>query len=487
LPASPPPIYAFVATVLHSADLRPRRRWSFLWLLPVIAGFISLGLLVNFYSQRGVPVTVEFQQGHGLKPGDAVRYRGIVVGQVHDVSLAADSQSIQVTARLLPSARLLARHTSRFWIGRPQVDIGRVAGLETVIGANYLGVLPGEGEFRDQFNGLTEPPVTLLEPGGLEIVLSTPGKGGLRAGAPISYREVPIGTILAVDFSADASAVEARAYIKPAYAHLIRENSYFWKTSGARWSASLTGVSFDVESLRSLLLGGVSLATPPDPASRVKPGQRFTLYDKPEKDWLDWQPSLPAQTIFETHRQRPQLVDVTLSWQTENFFKLNRQVDLQGWALPVPGGLLGLSELWSAPDSALPDSVQLTVSGQPQAVSAAVQAVDEHLALLPLAHHYPTWTQGRRPIVPEDTWLISGPETPPRFVTAQRYQTQDSVWRIDPAITFDPDWNGACVVGKGDGAVLGFLRVAQEEGQLIRLSESALTILTNATESLQDD
>ncbi|MEE4378204.1 MAG: MlaD family protein [Candidatus Competibacteraceae bacterium] len=471
---------------LHSADLRLRRRWTVLWLIPVIAGFISLGLLVNYYSQRGMPITVEFQQGHGLKPGDAVRYRGIVVGQVHDVSLAADSQSIQVTARLLPSARHLARDSSRFWIVRPQVDIGRVAGLETVIGANYLGVLPGEGEFRDQFNGLAEPPVTLLEPGGLEIVLSTPGKGGLRAGAPISYREVQIGTILAVDFSADASAVEARAYIKPAYTHLIRENSYFWKTSGARWSASLTGVSFDVDSLRSLLLGGISLATPPDPANQVGSGQRFTLYDKPERAWLDWQPSLPVQAVFETRRQRPQLVNVKLSWQTENFFKLNRQAVLQGWVLPVSGGLLGLSELWSAPDSALPDSVQLTVGGQPQTPPATLQAVDEQMALLPLAHDYPSWTQGRRPAVPEDTWIVTDTGTQARFVAAHRYQIKDSQWIIDPAITFDSDWNGAGVVAQGDGAVLGFLRADQEQVQLIRLSESALNLLTNVSASPQD-
>ncbi|MEZ5583249.1 MAG: MlaD family protein [Candidatus Competibacteraceae bacterium] len=463
-----------------SAELRPRRRWSFLWLIPAIAGLISLGLLVNYYSQRGVPITVEFQQGHGLKPGDAVRYRGIVVGQVHDVRLSADSQSIQVLARLLPSARHLARHSSRFWIVRPQVDIGRVAGLETVIGANYLGVLPGEGEFRDQFSGLAEPPVTLLEPGGLEIVLITPGKGGLRPGAPISYREVPIGTILAVDFSADASAVEARAYIKPAYTHLIRENTTFWKTSGARWSASLTGISLDVDSLRGLLLGGISLATPPDPAGRAGPGQRFTLHDKPEREWLDWQPSLPVQTVFETRRQRPQLVNVMLSWQTENFFKLNRQNHRQGWALPIPGGLLGLTELWTAPESALPDSVQLTVADQQQLVPAVTAAtMDEPLGLLPLTHDYPTWTQGRRPIVPEDTWIVSGSDISPRFIAAHRYQIQDSVWTIDPTITFESDWNGACVVGQGDGAVLGFLRINQEGTQLIRLTESSLVLLTD--------
>ena len=38
----------------------------------------------------------------------------------------------------------LACEGSRFWIVRPQVSLSRVAGLETVVGARYIGALPGK-------------------------------------------------------------------------------------------------------------------------------------------------------------------------------------------------------------------------------------------------------------------------------------------------------------------------------------------------------
>ncbi|MCP5419509.1 MAG: MCE family protein [Gammaproteobacteria bacterium] len=437
-----------------------------------------MGLLFNYYSQRGIPITVEFQQGYGLKPGDTLRYRGIVVGHVQDVRLTPELQGVSASVRLLPGARDLARDGSRFWIVRPQVDLRGVTGLDTVIGARYLGVLPGAGEFRADFTGLEEPPVTRLDPGGLTIVLETPGRGGLRAGAPVSYREVPIGVILAVDFSNDASVVEARVYIKPDYSHLIRTNTQFWKTSAARLSAGLSGVSLTVNSLRDLLMGGISLATPPQPGQPAISGQHFVLHDEADQDWLTWKPSLPAHAGLNPPQPLPRPVPAELSWRYKNLLQLTRAGQRSGWALGVGGGWLGPADLLTAPAAALSDSVHLTLAGKAFMLSTTRPIADGHLVLLPDTTAHDAWQRIRAPASPEDGWLLADPAVPPRFVAASRYHMADGVWLLDPDLPFDDSWHGASVVAQTDGALLGLLSIDSDGAYVTPLDENTLATLT---------
>jgi paraquat-inducible protein B len=54
-------------------------------------------------------------------------------------------------------------------------------------------------------------------------------------------------------------------FIKQRYAKLVRRGSKFWNVSGVDVNVGLfRGVDFNMESLRSLVFGGVSFATPND-------------------------------------------------------------------------------------------------------------------------------------------------------------------------------------------------------------------------------
>jgi paraquat-inducible protein B len=264
---------------LPLAQVRPARRWSWWWLLPLLALAGAIWLTWSALSQRGTLIVVEFDDGHGIKAGDLLRYRGIEAGRVQQARFSADLGKIQVELRLHPSAVDLARAGSRYWIARPQLDWSGASGLETIVGANYLSVLPGDGAKQTRFTGLETPPLRdLVETGGLEIVLSSHSQGALQRGAAVSYRQAHIGVILSVELAADANAVEVRAYIKPAYAHLIRERVRFWKSGGARLDAGwLSGLSLRVDSMQAFLAGGISLAVPPQAGKPVEAGFRFAL------------------------------------------------------------------------------------------------------------------------------------------------------------------------------------------------------------------
>src|SRR6185369_3376585 len=99
--------------------------------------------------------------------------------------------------------------------------------------------------------------------------------------------------------SADATVAEIRVLIKPRYVNLVRRRSKFWNASGVDVKGGLfSGVKINVESIRSLVTGGIVFATPNDPGSGpVKNGAVFRLYDEPDKAWLQWAPriTIPAQ------------------------------------------------------------------------------------------------------------------------------------------------------------------------------------------------
>jgi ABC-type transporter Mla subunit MlaD len=64
--------------------------------LVLVAGVVLIGASHRF---RGTRVTVEFEDGAGLKPGDPVYMQGVDIGEVLDVDLGVD-RKVRVHARL---------------------------------------------------------------------------------------------------------------------------------------------------------------------------------------------------------------------------------------------------------------------------------------------------------------------------------------------------------------------------------------------------
>lgn len=305
-------------------------------------------------------------------------------------------------------------------------------------------------------------------------MLTTPGKSSLTPGAPISYRQVVIGKVLTIDLSKDASTVEAKAYITPKYVSLIRADTKFWKTAGARVMAGLGGLSVNVESVQSLIMGGVTLAIPPNPGQPVAQGQRFPLYDQPEKEWLEWVPYLSLHEVApNASKEHPHAIHATLRWRYKNLFRLSRAAEHGAWVCPVEGGFLGPSDVLTPPDNALPDSIRWMIEGTPIALETSAYSSTNGLASLSYAHDYPAWStdQQRLITIPEDTLIVADPATPTRFVGASRYQTHDAEWTIDPTIPFSADWHGACIVAESDRALIGVLLVDDDKVTVARLPE----------------
>ncbi|HEX9138546.1 MAG TPA: MlaD family protein [Steroidobacteraceae bacterium] len=268
---------------------------SLVWVVPLVTALVAGYLVYQRAQEYGPTITITFKDGSGLRAGyTPIKYRGVAVGQVIKIGLSKDHQHVVATAHLKRSDAELVQEGTDFWIVRPEVELGSVTGLSTVMTGPEIQMLPGNGKRRADFEGLESAP-----PGqgrkGLEVILHCARLGFLRPNSPVSYRGVEVGVVESAQLGSDATTADVKVFIQQRYAHLVRDGSRFWRVGGAQISGGLfQGVKVKVDSLSSLAEGGITFATPDDPNGRVaKSGAEFALYDDASKEWLDWAPRIP--------------------------------------------------------------------------------------------------------------------------------------------------------------------------------------------------
>jgi len=464
-----------------TAILKPERRLSWAWLVPLLALALAAWLGFKAWGMRGVTITVQLDNGYGLKPGDEVRYRGIGVGKIDAVTILPDLQGILLSARLTSQSESLARVGTRFWVVRPQLHLTRVEGLETLVGPRFLAALPGAPESANtplrrqrDFVGLSEPPIVeSFQPDDLDIILQAPQRGSLHAGAPITYRQTQVGTILSVGLAGDSSAVEARAHIEQPFVQLIRPNTKFWDVGGIQAKLGLTGISIEINSAEALLNGGVALATPPPREAGdeiIRTGHRFTLAEKPDKDWLEWQPMIAlGSSLLPPGASPPSPLRASIGWKQGRWIKGQRSH--QGWVLQTQQGLLGPADLLKPGEKADKDTVVLEVAGTIVPLGGPPLWERNGLALLKANVSSVQWPADRirKPTQPEESLAIADSAANPLPLASSRLSAKDGQWVVDPAVSIDSSWHGACVVSRADGRLLGILLVDDDKGARVAL------------------
>lgn len=278
---------------LPQAEIHHSRvSWLF-WLVPVGALAMCAWFIYRDVIAGGPTINIYFQDADGVEEKNTqIKYRGAQVGQVESLQLGKDHKLVKVTARLTGSAATLARSGSIFWIVRPEVRVGTVTGLGTIVSGEYIGVQPGEGLATNTFMGAEKEPVT-PDSGALEIILHSPQLDSLQELSPIFYRGIPVGEVLYFQLSGDAREVVIHARIHADYAPLVKAETKFWNAGGLDVRMGLfKGIQISAESPKTVFSGGIEFATPPEPQTRITNGANFILYDKPEDKWKSWVPAI---------------------------------------------------------------------------------------------------------------------------------------------------------------------------------------------------
>ena len=456
-PTAVPPASPALPTAKTAPQPPNRGRWG-IWMIPLVTLLVVGGIVLRGWMNQPRRIEITFQQGHGLKVRDQLRYHGIVVGEVDQVQLSDSLDQVHVHVAVTPDGEKLAREGSRFWIVRPQVDLTGIGGLDTVVGAKYLTVQPGDknGPRVSQFRGLEEPPLPDLDsPGGIEVLIESLDAQGLSPGSGVYFRRLRIGGVISSGLNLDQSRVVARVYIRPEYRNLMRQKTVFWNLSGVRFQGGLTEMSVQVGPVETLLTGGIGVAVPSESGEPVPEGHRYSLAPKLDPEWLNWQPEL-GQSPVPPPANLPTLLPATLNWKHDGLFR-NAARTRTGWLLATNGHLVGPADLLVIPPDALSGSCSLKV-GELTFDESQLQAVAKGTPLTAASLPVNAEMKSRSLTVAEDAFVVAG-DLEPVFVLARTIQQDGEKWRLDSELPLTSQYHGGALVAQKDGAVLGFVEV----------------------------
>jgi paraquat-inducible protein B len=288
---------------------RTALNWFF-WALPVAAAGLCAFFVIHDIIFTGPTITLYFSSVEGLEEANSfVRYRGANIGEVKSMKLTPDKKYVAVKAKLDYTARDIARQDSVFWMVQPELKVGSVSGLRTIVSGNYIAVEPGHGPETNQFIALPEPPPEPVK--AVQIYLLTDDLGSLQKETQIFYRGVQVGEVLDYHLADDARHVIVHARIHEEYAQLVRVNSKFWNAGGIDVHIGLfSGAQISAESAQTVVSGGIAFATPPDYGEVATNGTTYGLADKADDEWKKWNPAMSLHGVPEAEQKKSSLPQI---------------------------------------------------------------------------------------------------------------------------------------------------------------------------------
>ncbi len=240
------------------------RNLSWVWLAPIFALLVTLGVAWQSYSSRGTLVTITFSTAAGVISGETtVKYRDVVIGTVEDVRFTKDLKRVIVAARIEKDVAATLPADSQFWVVSPQVSANGISGLSTVLSGVYIegAWLPTEGADFDSFVGLASEP--MVRPGrkGTRITLRSKDGSSLPEGGPVFFRGVEVGKLDAPRVSESGDSAVVEAFINAPNDRFLTTATRFWDTSGFAVKLGPGGLDLSVSSLGALVRGGVAFDT----------------------------------------------------------------------------------------------------------------------------------------------------------------------------------------------------------------------------------
>ena len=261
------------------------RNLSLVWLVPLAALLVTLGIAWQTWAERGTRIEITFENAAGVTPEETtIRFRDVIVGMVEDVTFAEDLATVVIGARVDANVAESLPEDAQFWVVRPEVSTSGITGLSTVLSGVYIEAAfrPEQGGSAQNFRGLDETP--LVRPGmdGTRITIRADEGTAFSAGAPIFLQGIEVGQIETPRLLERGNGVIVDAFIQAPYDRRITTATRFWNISGFSVNFGPGGLDLSVNSIASLIRGGLAFDTVVSGGQPVQPGYAFDLYENEE-------------------------------------------------------------------------------------------------------------------------------------------------------------------------------------------------------------
>ena len=240
------------------------KRWSPVWIVPIVTLFIGGWILFYHFSHQGPEVTLITESAEGIEAGKTtIKSRSVNVGVVESAVLTDDLHHVEIKARLNSGMEKLLHGDSVFWVVKPQIGREGVTGLGTLLSGAYIELQPGaKGDQPEHYQLLDAPPLAPPDAKGIRVTLDSKKAGQLNAGDPVLFRGYRVGPVESSTFDTDKRMMTYQLFIAAPYDRLITTNVRFWKDSGIAVDMSASGMRVEMGSLTTLFSGGVSFDVP---------------------------------------------------------------------------------------------------------------------------------------------------------------------------------------------------------------------------------
>jgi paraquat-inducible protein B len=273
---------------------RFRSTW-YIWLFPLFAVGIAVWLFFGYFDQQGPKIKIRFDDAASIRPDKTrVKFRGVSIGVVDKLVISGDNRDVIAHITLQRDAADFAVEGSRFWVVTPKVNIQGVSGLETLFEGPYIAVDPGPGGAKRKldFIGQSTKGIEESMEDTAAYYLEAPFVESISVGDPVSFRGLNVGSVTRVTLSKTSQSVLIQINVEAKYMKLIRTNTVFWRKVGLQANLGLFKSEVKINSLESLLRGGVDFFTPDPAGPMAKSRTHFALNPTPPKDWEKWNPKL---------------------------------------------------------------------------------------------------------------------------------------------------------------------------------------------------
>ncbi|NMP27070.1 intermembrane transport protein PqiB [Rahnella sp. SAP-1] len=265
------------------AEIGKIKRWSPVWIIPVVTALIGAWILFYHFSHQGPEVTLITTSADGIEAGKTtIKSRSVNVGKVEAVSLSDNLQQVIIKARLDAGMDKMLKGDSVFWVVKPQIGREGISGLGTLLSGAYIELQPGaKGEEKNDYKLLDAPPLASPDAEGIRVVLTSDRAGQLNPGDPVLFRGFQVGSVETSHFDPTLRQLRYQLFIRAPYNRLVTSNVRFWKESGVSFDMSAQGMRVQMGSLTTLFGGGVSFDVPEgwEPGDEAVNSATYQLFD----------------------------------------------------------------------------------------------------------------------------------------------------------------------------------------------------------------
>jgi paraquat-inducible protein B len=248
----------------NTPNIKASHKFNFftsIWIVPFIAFLIASWLAFEYFTQLGPKIEIVFKNNNGLKAGQSqIKYRDVVIGKIEKISLSGNGDGVKVTARMDREAIPYLNNSAEFWIVKPEVGVGGISGLDTIISGTYVNMSSQKSKMNQkEFIGLEKS--LKVNKNGIHLHLNASEGYHVAKGTPIFFKNIRAGEVEDVHISSDGRSVDIYIFIKKDFIGYIHSDAKFWVQSALNINYLNGKLDFTLSPITNIVRGGIEFSS----------------------------------------------------------------------------------------------------------------------------------------------------------------------------------------------------------------------------------